>query len=146
MRYYEDFDVGVTWFCPDTYEVTEDEILEMGRRWDPQPFHTDPVAAAASPFGGLVASTVHLFGIGNKLGMEADPVAAISNLGMSNVVNHAPARPGDVMTFELTPLEKRLSNSRPGVGIVSFRGMLRNQRGEEVFSTENAALIACRPG
>ena len=145
MRCYEDFEVGVTWQCPTRYEVTEEEILEMGRRWDPQPFHTDPVAAAASPFGGLVASTVHLLGIGTKLGMDADPVAAVSNLGMTNIVNHAPARPGDVLTFDLTTIEKRLSNSRPGVGVMSFRSFLRNQRDEPVFSHENTALISCRP-
>src|SRR5262245_15682871 len=128
MRYYEDFEVGATWTCPTTYEVTADEIMEMGRRWDPQPFHTDPEAAAASPFGGLVASTVHLIGIITKIGMEADPVAAVSNLGMTDLVNHTPARPDDVLTFDLTTLDKRLSSSRPGVGVIRFRTLLRNQR------------------
>ena len=36
------------------YVVTEEEILEFGRRFDPQPFHTDPIAAKDGPFGGLV--------------------------------------------------------------------------------------------
>ena len=54
MRYFEDFEVGV-WQENGTYEVTEAEIIEVAERWDPQPFHVDPVAAAESPFGGLVA-------------------------------------------------------------------------------------------
>ena len=43
MRHYEDLPVGATSEYRTTYLVTEDEILEVGRRWDPQPFHTDPV-------------------------------------------------------------------------------------------------------
>ena len=38
------------------YAVSEAEILEFGRRFDPRPFHCDPVAAASSAFGGLVAT------------------------------------------------------------------------------------------
>jgi acyl dehydratase len=56
MQYYEDLEPGTTTRGTLEYLVTEEEILEMGRRWDPQPFHTDPVAAEDSPFGGLVAS------------------------------------------------------------------------------------------
>ena len=145
MRYYEDLEVGYTAPWTDPYLVTEEEILEMGRRWDPQPFHTDPEAAAASPFGGLVASTVHLFAISVKIGMDNEPTAAVSNLAMTNLVNHAPARPGDQLRFGLTVIDRRLSKSRPGEGVVTFRGTLVNQRDEPVFSGENTALIQCRP-
>ena len=145
MDHYEDLEVGVTMVCSTPYLLTEEEILEMGRRWDPQPFHTDPEAAAASVFGGLVASTVHLFAIGVKMGMDQTPVAAVSNLGMTDFVNHAPARPGDLLTQEATVTEKRLSKSRPGIGVATFSAMLRNQRGEPVFSRANTALVQCRP-
>ena len=52
LRYYEDLEVGSTAATDATYLVTEEEVLEFGRRFDPQPFHTDPEAAAASVFGG----------------------------------------------------------------------------------------------
>ena len=42
-------------------------------------------------------------------------------------------------------LERRLSRSRPGLGIVISRAELLNQDRELVFSFENAALIRCRP-
>jgi acyl dehydratase len=29
-----------------------DEIVAFARRYDPQPFHVDPAAAAAGPYGG----------------------------------------------------------------------------------------------
>ena len=54
-RYFEDFQVG------DVIEtagmtITESQILDFASTYDPQPFHVDAVAAAASPFGGIIAS------------------------------------------------------------------------------------------
>ncbi len=125
------------------YLVTEEEIREVGERWDPQPFHVDPVAAAESVFGGLVASSVHLFAICTCLGVAAEPTAAVSSLGFRTVENHAPVRPGDELSSRSTVLASRLSRSRPGLGVVDTRMQLLNQRGELVFSYENAALIQC---
>ena len=39
--------------------VTRDEIVAFAREWDPQPFHLDEAAAAASIYGGLIASGWH---------------------------------------------------------------------------------------
>ena len=145
MRYYEDLELGSVSSGTLTYLVTEEEILEIGRRFDPQPFHTDPDAAAESLFGGLVASSVHLFGITVKIGMDEFEVAAASNLATTNLVNHSPARPGDLLRMESTVMDCRASKSRPGMGVVTFRTLLRNQRDEAVFSYDTVALIHCRP-
>lgn len=144
MRYYEDLTVGATSKGTGTYLVTEEEIVEVGRRWDPQPFHTDPVAAAASPFGGLVASSVHLFAMANSVAVKGDPTAAVSSLGFNDMVNHAPARPGDVLRTRSTVQARRLSRSRPGLGVVETLVELINQDDVTVFSFVNAALIRCR--
>ncbi len=144
MDYFEDFVVGALVEVPGTYLVTEEEITEVGRRWDPQPFHTDPVAAADSVFGGLVASSVHLFFMAISLGVNARPSAAVSSLGFPAIDNHAPVRPGDELSMQSRVLESRLSRSRPGLGIVISRCELLNQDRELVFSFENAALIRCR--
>ena len=145
MKYFEDFVVGEVTDFPGRYLVTEEEIREVGERWDPQPFHVDPVAAAESVFGGLVASSVHLFAISTCLGVKGEPTAAVSSLGFRAVNNHAPARPGDELRNRSTVLESRLSQSRPGVGVVTTLLELLNQRQELVFSWENAALFQCRP-
>jgi acyl dehydratase len=145
MRYYEDLEVGSISASDATYLVTEEEILEFGRRFDPQPFHVDRDAAAASEFGGLIASTVHIFAMHVSLGVKSSiRTAAISALGTTNMVNHAPVRPGDVLTHVNEVIDRRPSKSRPGVGIVSFRNTLSNQKGEAAFSYENTALIRFR--
>lgn len=81
MRWFEDLTPGRVDWWPTTYVVTEQEIVDVGRRWDPQPFHTDPVAAEASIFGGLVAATVHLFAMLEALGArvaEDDQISAVA--------------------------------------------------------------------
>ena len=148
MQFFEDYVVGrVDVYDTTTYTVTEDEIIEFGLRWDPQPFHIDPVAAAQSPFGGLVASSVHLFAMAVGIGMSAtkeNPVAAVSALGFDNMRLHAPARPGDVLFARGEVVEARPSRSRPDTGVVRIRNELVNQRGEVILSLETAFLIARR--
>ena len=67
MKYFEDAEIGKSLVFPETYRLTEENIVAMGREWDPIPIHTDREAAGASIFGGLVASTVHLFAIATRL-------------------------------------------------------------------------------
>ena len=58
QRHFEDYAVGsVAQYGPAI--VDEAEVIEFGRRFDPQDFHTDPVKAAKSPFGGVIASGWH---------------------------------------------------------------------------------------
>src|ERR1051326_473284 len=54
-RYLEDIQAGERFRSAD-YAVTEAEIIEYAKQYDPQPFHTNPVEARNSVFGGLVAS------------------------------------------------------------------------------------------
>jgi acyl dehydratase len=145
MKYYEDIIVGENIIFPGRYLVTEENIIAVGKEWDPFPFHTDPVAAKETLYGGLVASTVHLFGISVKLGHSAENViAAEASLGMEKLKNHAPAYAGDTLEFHCTHLEKRESQSRPGTGILRSAARLINQKGKILFSYETSALISMR--
>lgn len=57
-RYYEDFEIGET-FEFDTHTLTQEEIVEFAKQYDPQPFHIDEQLAQNSVFGGLIASGWH---------------------------------------------------------------------------------------
>jgi acyl dehydratase len=49
MKYYEDIEVGVTQKFGN-YHVTREEVIEYASKYDPQPFHLDDDAAAATHF------------------------------------------------------------------------------------------------
>ena len=141
MKYFEDFDLGDATVFPGRYQLTEDNIQAFASEWDPYPFHTDPVAASESFYGGLVASTAHLFAISIKLCHSLPEAhAAISSLGTTDMLNHAPAYAGDTLRTRSTTLEKRLSQSRPGLGIITAQSELVNQDDKVLFSYVNAAL------
>ena len=76
LRYFEDYALGSTYECG-SVSVDEASIIAFAKEFDPQPFHVDPVAARAGPFGGLVASGWHTAAlvmrllVGNYLSAEA---------------------------------------------------------------------------
>ncbi|NQX88994.1 MAG: MaoC family dehydratase N-terminal domain-containing protein [Halioglobus sp.] len=149
MKYFEDYWPDQRSESPRCHTVTAEEIIEFGTRWDYQPFHVDPQAAKATPFGGLVASSTQLFAIAVGLWCHADVPTqsrsvAISALGFNNMRLQSPARPGDVLRGESVVKEKRLSQSHPEAGILVMHNKVLNQRDEVVFGYEHAALYRRR--
>jgi acyl dehydratase len=145
MKYFEDFRVGERALATAEYVVTEEEIIEFGTRFDPQPFHTDPVAARASIFGSLVASSVHLFAISVSFSRHlGEPTAAVSALGFDDMRMLAPVRPGDRLSLRSETLGARRSQSRPDCGVVETRSELFNQADEAVMTYRGAFLVLRR--
>jgi len=145
MRYFEDFNVGASASPPATYLVSEEEIIELGTRWDWNFFHVDPDAARESIFAGLVASSVHVFAIFSWLGHQLDEKSAVvSSLGFDELRMHAPVRPGDRISLTTTTVALRPSRSRPELGIVDTANELFNQDVRMVFSVRCAMLVKRR--
>ncbi len=115
-------------------EVTEQEIVEFARRYDPQPFHTDPALAAAGRWKGLIASGWHTCAIGMEL-MAREILAGSESAGSPGVERvewPAPVRPGDRLRLTVTVLETRISSSGR-IGIVRWRWELHNQADQPVL-------------
>lgn len=148
MLYFEDVKLGEVVTFDAVYHVTEEEIMEVGNRWDPQPFHIDPEAAKHSIFGGLVASSAHVFAIWVSMGnddIDKDKaIVSVSALGFNNLQWHAPIRPNDAIMSSFKITEARESKSRPEFGIVNSDNRLFNQNGETVFTLECAFLVPKR--
>ena len=53
--YWEDFSPGQL-LETGGRSLSEEEIIEFARKYDPQPFHTDSEKAKQTVFGGLIAS------------------------------------------------------------------------------------------
>ncbi len=118
-----------------TTTVTEDEILAFAREFDPQPFHVDPDAAAASPYGGLIASGWHTCSLFMRLLAEGflNDTASLGSPGIDELRWPAPVRPGDVLRGELEVLEARVSSSKPDRGILRSRFEMTNGDGVSVL-------------
>ncbi|WP_231502738.1 MaoC/PaaZ C-terminal domain-containing protein [Blastococcus sp. URHD0036] len=86
-RWFEDYPVGATGeYGP--VSLTEDDVVDFGRRFDPQPFHVDAEAAAAGPFGGLIASGWHTCALMMRL-LATEYLSPVSSLGSPGWTNCA---------------------------------------------------------
>ena len=140
---FEDIPVGLVAVASEPYVVTREEIVEMGRRFDPQPFHVDEAAGEASDFGGLVASGVHTISLSTLLTHREVPrTAARMGLGLDEVRLVRPVRPGDRLRQSTEIIERRPSGSRPDRGIVRGRRTLVNQDGDTVFTCIVTWMVA----
>ena len=145
MKYYEDAVIGEKVIHQMKHVLTEEEIIRVGKEWDPQPFHIDKEAAEKSIFGGLIAANVHLYGISCKIGNSStEKWAVVAGLGISSMKNYAPGRPGDTLMVHSTCINKKESGSKPGFGIIEFRVELMNQDQKVIFSYIVAGLYQMR--
>lgn len=143
--YLEDFAAGQV-FRSGGYEVTEAEILDYARRWDPQPFHLDDAAARGTLFGGLAASGWHTGGMTMRLIVESFPVAGGVIGGRMEMLEWPrPVRPGDVLRVESEVLEVKPSRSKPGQGMLRVRCTTLNQRDEPVQVILPNLVVPRRP-
>jgi acyl dehydratase len=146
MRWFEDFKIGdVTEVGPVT--VTEEEIVEFARRFDPQPFHVDPEAAKESPYGGLIASGWHTTAL--FMGMFVRGVlldsASLGSPGIDELRWLAPVRPGDTLTGRSTIVDMTPSSTTPNRGTVHTVNEVLNQDGTVVMRFKARGLFATRP-
>ena len=145
-RYFEDYPPGAV-FEGGTVEVSEAEILEFARRYDPQTMHTDPAAAAHGFFGGLIASGWHTAALMMRLFAAhfLSPASSLASPGIDELRWLKPVRPGDVLSLRVTVAEARRSRSKPDQGVVRSLVEVLNQEGEVVMSLRPISLIRCRP-
>lgn len=125
------------------YLVTEAELLQFAKAYDPQWFHTDTAAAADGPFGGLIASGWLTGGIAMRLVTEAALAGSESfaSPGLAYVKWPNPVRPGDALRLVADVIEVRRSEKRPTLGILRWRWRLFNQREQLALDLEATSLF-----
>ena len=127
--------------------VTEEEIIDFAKRYDPQPFHVDPEAAKASTFGGLIASGWMTCGVAMRMMCDGYllQTASMGSPGVDSIRWLQPVRPGDVLRLRLTTREVRPSQSKPDRGIVRTGWEMLNQCDQVVLTMEGMGMFGRRP-
>ena len=127
--------------------VSEEEIIAFATQFDPQPFHVDHDAAAASIFGGVIASGWHTCSM--MMRMVVDGVlnrsSSMGSPGLDCVRWIRPVRGGDTLSVVYVTKEVRASASKPDRGVVVSLWQASNQHGELVATVEGMGLFRRRP-
>ncbi len=147
MQYFEDIEVGRT-ASFGAYAVTREEVMDFAAKYDPQPFHLSDEAAAQTHFGRLSASGWHTCAMVMSMvvaNLKENQQAGLGSPGIDELKWIKPVYPGDTLRCETEILEKRVSASRPEMGIFKSRMQVFNQDDVMVMTFVSNGLVATRP-
>jgi len=146
QRYFEHYVPGDVFEFGDV-EVTAAEVIAFARRFDPQGIHVDAAAAAAGPFGGLIASGWHTAALMMRVIVEQylPTVASLASPGIDELRWLKPVRPGDRLRVRITVLSADRSRTKPDRGMVRSLLEVLDQQGDVVMRMTAMNLLRCRP-
>jgi acyl dehydratase len=158
VKYFDDINVGDR-LALGAVSFTADDIKAFAAQYDPQPFHMDEAAAAKSHFGALCASGWHTIAAWMNLRVRygrredeersarGEPIAKLGpSPGFRELKWIKPVYAGDTIAYASEVVEKRVTKSRPGWGIVFAKNTGTNQNGELVMSFIGSGFVERRPG
>ena len=143
--YFEDYQPGQTSLFG-AYLVTESEIKEFAGKYDPQFFHLDDEAAKQSLFGGLCASGWHTASMFMRMLIDNLPEehGSLGSPGINHLKWLKPVYPGYILCVKSCVTECRLSESKPGVGLICVHYEIVNQDDMTVMTLESNSFFKCR--
>ena len=146
MLYFEDFQVGQV-FELGSRTLSEEEIIEFAKEFDPQPFHIDPEKAKDSFFGGIVASGWHTCAVYMRLLVDnfASKASSLGSPGVDDLRYLKPVHPGDTLRARFTIAETIPTKSRPDRGLLKARAEMLNQHDEPVLSFISLGFFGRHP-
>ena len=144
--YFEEFEVGARFEHTVRRTVTEaDNTLFSCLTHNTQPLHIDHDFAATTEWGRPIVNS--LFTLGLMIGISVNDTTlgtTIANLGMTDVKFPKPVFHGDTLRITTEIVATRPSKSMPHAGIVEFRHVAWNQKGEMVAECRRTGLMRKR--
>ena len=146
--YYDELEVGAQYRHRPGRTATEaDNVLFSSLTMNTQALHLDAAFSESQPFGQRLMNS--MWTLATMVGASVSQITQgtlVAQLGLSDISFPAPLLHGDTLYTETEVVDKRLSASRPGQGIVTLRHTGRNQRGETLAVATRIALMWCAPG
>jgi acyl dehydratase len=141
--YYDELEIGARYQHRPGRTATEaDNVLFSSLTMNTQALHLDAAFSATQPFGERLMNS--MWTLATMVGASVSQITQgtlVAQLGLSDISFPAPLLHGDTLYTETEVVDKRLSASRPGQGIVTLRHTGRNQRGETVAVATRIALM-----
>lgn len=143
--YFEEFEPGIRYLHRPGRTVTEaDNVLFTTMTMNSQALHLDAAWSATQPFGQRLVNS--MFTLATMVGASVGQLTQgtiVANLGFTEVAFPHPMFHGDTMYSESEVVQKRLSASRPGQGIITVRHTARNQDGVVVAIAVRSVMVWC---
>ncbi len=142
MHFLEDLPVGYSSEIG-RWQLTTEEVVTFAKAWDPQPFHIDEAAATESVFGGLVASSLHIFAICTRLFFDhEDRIQTMAMLGKDKIRLSQPARATDLLIYHTECISNKASESKTDRGIIVLADTVMREDGETVMTQQVTLMVS----
>lgn len=141
--YYDEIEIGAIYQHAPGRTVTEsDNVSFTTLTMNTQSLHLDAHWSSQQEFGQpLVNSMFTLSTIVGASVAQLTQGTIVANLGFEKVGFPKPLYHGDTLYTETEIVDKRLSSSRPGQGIITFRHIGRNQYRDVVAECIRSTLL-----
>jgi acyl dehydratase len=145
MIYFEDLSVGEK-IKIGPISVSEEEIIEFAKKYDPQPFHIDKDKAKDSLFGGLCASGWHTCSLYMRMLYDGLLInlASLGSPGMNHIRWIKPLFPNETINGELKIISKTPSKSKPSIGSMVIDSRVFNSDNELIMTLQSISIIKKR--
>lgn len=141
--YYDELEVGARYLHRPGRTATEaDNVLFSSLTMNTQALHLDAAFAEGQPFRQRLMNS--MWTLSTMVGASVSQITQgtlVAQLGLTDISFPAPLFHGDTLNTETEVVDKRLSASRPGQGIVTLRHTGRNQHGTVVAVATRVALM-----
>lgn len=128
------------------YQVSEHEIIDFAKRYDPMEFHVDPEKAKLSPIGSLCASGIHTLGITQRL--TYDHIYAnwhiVAGRELRKCQFRLPVFVDDCLTVNMT-IVKLSEDTRIDRGNAALTFEVKNAKGNTVLEVEGEIVLQRSP-
>jgi acyl dehydratase len=143
-RTLEEYAVGDV-FETGRYTIEREEALAFARSYDPQPFHLDDDAAAASFFGRLVISGWQTAAITMRLIVDSGLFeGGVVGAGVDELRWTVPVAPGDTLFVRSEVIEVRPHPGGKPRGYVRFRNETLRDDGTVVMTQLTTTIVPRR--
>ncbi len=147
-KFYDDLEVGMHIRHSTGRTVTEfDNVLFSTLTMNPQALHINADFAKNTEFGQRIVNGIFILGL--VVGLSVSDLTdgtIVANLAYEKITSPRPVFHGDTIYAETEVLEKRLSKTNPGRGIIRLKQIGRNQAGDIVIELERSVLFLRQPG
>lgn len=143
--FFDEFKIGTQYQVP-TVQLTEQEIMDFAKTFDPRPIHIDHKEAAKSRFGGIIASGFHTISAcwGEWVKMQIDAEHIVAGMGIDSAEWLKPVYPLDRLDGVVTIVDKIIL-SENSYGAVTFYLEVKNQNDDIALKFTATAMFKRQP-
>lgn len=129
-----------------SYFLSQDELIQFARQYDPQTFHVDPELAKQSPLGCLCASGLQTTAITQRLTVDElfAKTHLVAGLGVDKLRFYTPVLPDETLSASMVVRKAFRTPGSKDRGIVIYDVEVTNPREEKVSSMQATIMVMCR--